>query len=389
MKAERGFDSKQAQCKRGARALQAGSPLVPPNASSVTSRALTTRAADFWLLGGLSILVWMMMSLSTGHRMEYGVNNHFQNLAATSASLAIFVNYPHFLASYRLAYTRGWGFIRRHWAQTLLVPCLLIQVLAYAFFAASGWVSGSSGPAVLGALVNVMFFTVGWHYTKQTFGVMMVYASYDRYPLQRWQREAVRYSLLALWWYSYAYSFQRPAEQQFWELRYQAWTLPPGSLLVTGVVLLCLVATVIYGVVVRNWQAGHRPGLNFIVPYLAMFVWWAPGLRQPEFYSFVVPFFHSLQYLVFVYRMEQYGLNQDEPSDWHLSAVALVLVACGWMAFEYLPGNLDSMLHNRDTLGLSFFLIAANLFLNIHHYFLDNVLWRVREDEVVRRALLG
>jgi hypothetical protein len=351
-----------------------------PNAKAVsgaTSRALTTRAADFWLLGGLSILVWLAMSLSAGHRGDYGVQHHFTNLAATSASLALLVNYPHFLASYKLAYGRGWTFIRRHSMQTIVVPALLLCVLAYAYMAAA------EAPLLLGSLVNLMFFTVGWHYTKQTFGVMMVYANYDGYPLLRWQREAVRYSLLALWWYSYAYSFQRPSTQKFWELEYAAWTLPAGSLYLLGLVLLALVATVLFGVFARR-----RPGLNLLVPYVAMFVWWAPGLRQPEFYAYVVPFFHSLQYLVFVYRMEQYGLS-DEPSQWRLSAVVLGLVAAGWMAFEYLPGNLDKTFASREAMGLSFFLIASHIFLNIHHYFLDNVLWRVRDDATVRKALLG
>lgn len=353
------------------------------------TRALTTRAADFWLLGGLSIAVWLVMSLSAGHRGDYGVNHHFTNLAATSASLAVLVNYPHFLASYKLAYGRGWTFIWRHSLQTLVAPAVLLSAIFYAYLAAQGVVSATvPAPVMLGWLVNLMFFTVGWHYTKQTFGVMMVYANYDRYPLLRWQRETIRYSLLALWWYSYAYSFQRPATQKFWELNYDAWTLPAGALQLAGALLIGLVTAVVFGVVGQNWRSGHRPGLNLMVPYLAMFVWWAPGLRQPDFYAYVVPFFHSLQYLVFVYRMEQYGLS-EEPSQWRLSAVALGLVAAGWMAFEYLPGNLDMTFANRELLGLSFFLIASHVFLNIHHYFLDNVLWRVRDDAVVRKALLG
>ena len=74
------------------------------------------------------------------------------------------------------------------------------------------------------------------------------------------------------------------------------------GLLVTAVVLLAWVA---YRVLYRNWKAGHRPSPTFLIPYLAMLLWFAPCFRQPDFFFYVVPFFHSLQYLTFVYRVER------------------------------------------------------------------------------------
>ena len=70
-------------------------------------RALTTRFLDFWLLGGASILVWMVMVAVQGFRTSWAVDQHFKNLTYTAASLSLLVNYPHFLVSYHLAYTRG------------------------------------------------------------------------------------------------------------------------------------------------------------------------------------------------------------------------------------------------------------------------------------------
>src|SRR5688500_7112506 len=66
-------------------------------------RALTTRFLDFWLLGGASIVVWMVMIGLQGFRASWAVDQHFANLAVTTASLALIVNYPHFLMSYKLA----------------------------------------------------------------------------------------------------------------------------------------------------------------------------------------------------------------------------------------------------------------------------------------------
>ena len=53
----------------------------------------------------------------------------------------------------------------------------------------------SSGISVH-ARVHAMFFTVGWHYTKQAFGCMMVYASFDGYRFTIAQRNLVKWNLL-------------------------------------------------------------------------------------------------------------------------------------------------------------------------------------------------
>ena len=68
-------------------------------------RALTTRFADFWLLGGASLLVWLVMFAVQGFRSAWAIDQHFKNLTVTTASLSLLVNYPHFLVSYKLAYT--------------------------------------------------------------------------------------------------------------------------------------------------------------------------------------------------------------------------------------------------------------------------------------------
>ena len=87
-------------------------------------RALTTRFGDFWLLGGASILVWLVMMSVQGFRASWAIDQHFKNLTITTASLSLLVNYPHFLVSYKLAYTRGRGFILEHWWQLVAVPLL-------------------------------------------------------------------------------------------------------------------------------------------------------------------------------------------------------------------------------------------------------------------------
>lgn len=348
---------------------------------------LVSRSFDFWLVGGASLLVYLIMLVGSDFRGLYGVSNQFGNLAVTMASMSLFVNYPHFLASYRLAYGRGKQFLLKHWFQTLIAPCLMINFLVAAYWLANQPGSKLICEQMLGAGINFMYFTVGWHYSKQAFGCMMVYAAYDRYPLDRIQRESIRYSLLSIWWYSFAFG-NLGERGTFWSLNYATWQVPFWLYELSRAIFFALLAWTLYRVLYQNWKNGHRPNPTLWVPYLAMVVWFAPCFRQPDYFFYVVPFFHSLQYLTFVYRVERArpALRQSALRG---SLLVLGLLLSGWLAFELIPGNLDQLYDNLRTFGFSFFLLSANLFINIHHYFLDNVLWRVREDETVRSALFS
>ncbi len=50
---------------------------------------LTTRFLDFWLLGGASILVWLVMIATEGFRASWAIDQHFKNLTVTTASLSL------------------------------------------------------------------------------------------------------------------------------------------------------------------------------------------------------------------------------------------------------------------------------------------------------------
>lgn len=380
--------------------------------SLVQSTALITRVSDFWLLGGASVLVWLVMVSFAGFREAWAVDQHFKNLTVTTASLSLLVNYPHFLASYRLAYSRGGSFLLTHWWQTLAVPIVLIVTFAWAFWQyevpfsetsiasltnrLEGWganqlvVSGPRlGDVLFGLTFNVMIFTVGWHYTKQVFGCTMVYAYFDRYPLSKRQRLTIKWSLLSLWWLNFAHGNRQGAQQEFSQFKYYSLDLPDAAVPLAAGILAFGIAATLYEVVWSNYKTHRKlPSLNMAVPFVALYVWWLPITRQFEFYFLLTPFFHSLQYLAFVYKMEITRLQGLDHPESRGAIVAFVLVLTGWLAFELLPNQIDTALGTFSSWQMFFFFTAATLFINIHHYFLDNVLWRFK-DPHVRKNLLG
>jgi len=400
-------------------ATPAATPLAPVPSSRVATDtgqkpgALTTRFLDFWLLGGASILVWVVMSSLNGFRGSWAIGQQFRNLTATTASLALVINYPHFLMSYKFAYTRGRWFVVGYWWQLIVVPIGLAGLFAaaYCFYDVpvsrlslvlnasqrlSRWgvnaqvLSGPRlGDLLFTAAFNLMVFTIGWHYTKQVFGCMMVYAHFDGYALTNAQRALTKWALLSIWGMSFVDNNISGAWRTFGGFSYSSFDLPdiaePVSELIVGAGFLLVLFKVFYA----HYKAtGQRPSLNLLAPFVAMYVWWLPQTRQDEFYFLLIPLFHSLQYLAFAYKMEDTRLRGVRHRDvWATVTIAGVVLA-GWLAFEFVPDALDSRLGTVDAWGLSFFMIAAMLFINIHHYFIDNVVWRFKDPQV-RAYLLG
>ena len=370
-------------------------------------RALTTRFVDFWLLGGASLLVWLVMMSLQGFRTSWAVDQHFKNLTFTAASLSLLINYPHFLVSYKLAYRRGHGFVLTHWYQLIAVPLSLLAIfaVAYAFYDTSvgrlpfmsslaqgvgGWVGAAnvlSGPR-LGDLLftgvfNLMLLTVGWHYTKQVFGCMMVYGYFDGYKMTQGQRDLTKRALLTIWVMNFVYTNIGGTQNVFSQFRYYSFDLPDIAGPLSQLLVLGGLALVIYRVFYANYRDhGAVPSINMLVPFVALYVWWMPETRQFEFYFLLTPMFHSLQYLAFVYKMEDTRLRGEPHRELKATLLVSGLVLAGWLAFEMVPNTLDTALGTFTAWNMFFFFTAAMLFINVHHYFIDNVLWRFKDPEI-------
>ena len=375
--------------------------------------ALTTRFLDFWLLGGASILVWAVMVALQGFRASWAVDQHFANLAVTTASLALLANYPHFLMSYKLAYSRGLDFVLAHWWQLLAVPALLVGLFAaaYAFYdvpveqltpvvrASETVRTWGANPQVLSgprlgdllftAAFNLMIFTIGWHYTKQVFGCMMVYAHFDAYPLTKGQRELTKWALLSIWGMNFIYTNLEGEFRAFGTFSYSSLDLPDPAAPISELIVGAGFLLVLYKVFYANYAAaGRLPSVNLLVPFVALYIWWLPQTRQYEFYFLLVPLFHSLQYLAFAYKMEDARLRDTPHRQLRATVIVLGIIGAGWAAFELLPNVMDTRLGTFDAWGMLFFFTAAMLFINIHHYFIDNVIWRFKDPQV-RNYLLS
>src|SRR5207244_13238245 len=101
----------------------------------------------------------------------------------------------------------------------------------------------------------------------------------------------------------------------------------------------------LYNVFETNYKStGARPSLNMLAPFVALYIWWLPQTRQYEFYFLLTPFFHSLQYLAFVYKLEDTRLRRVPHRELRATFIMFGVVLAGWLAFEFLPNPIDNQL---------------------------------------------
>ena len=123
-------------------------------------------------------------------------------------------------------------------------------------------------------------------------------------------------------------------------------------------------------------------------------VWlWTVYSGLDPLFMYVIPALHSLQYLYFVWLLKrnQARALEGPPSFGRPVAVvvgawAAAAVGLGLVLFHLLPSALDGALVDAraarsSDLGPTPYFAALFAFVNLHHYFMDFVLWRRENSE--------
>ena len=143
-------------------------------------------------------------------------------------------------------------------------------------------------------------------------------------------------------------------------------------------------------------RTGRFPPVRAVIPWLAIFVWYIAMARWGLPALFVVQISHAVQYLIFPMRVElnrtrrgaDGGVSRERVL-LHMVAYVVLLLAASIGAAVLLPlgamAVVTNWLGSRPGQVVGFAILA---FLNIHHYFTDGVLWKLR-NPAVREDLFG
>ena len=330
----------------------AGAPALGPAGPRRERRWVHGPAVDFLLLGGGSFLVLGAMAAFFPRDEASRVA-----LAGVMLFLAHFVNHPHFAHSYQIFYRdflrKAFGPSRRDvhpraageatrpaGREAPLPPAegsgareergsasepapdsasdsapastpaslaaryrfagILVPVVLVVFFAAA---LAEGSVALLGLAANIMFFTVGWHYAKQGYGILMLDASRKGLRFGPAERRRLLWNTHLAWVTNWLVVNDALKADEFWGI---TWYLidVPDALLVAMVALVAVSTLAVGRDLFATWRTQRALPLNGLLAYVAaVYVWLAVGRLDPVL-LLVVPFFHSLQYLAVVWRYQ-------------------------------------------------------------------------------------
>jgi hypothetical protein len=196
------------------------------------------------------------------------------------------------------------------------------------------------------------------------------------------------------WAYAWASPFDPGSELEEKGVVYHSVAHGPGLERLTHVLFLASVVPLVW-VLVRKWRAEGR--LPIVAPLTALLcsVWaWSIYSSIDPLVRYVIPALHSVQYLYFVWLMKSNEAREREGPPWfdvsakvRLGILAVSALALGFVLFHGAPAALDDALVSRrmrrSDLGPTPYFAALYAIVNIHHYFMDYVIWR-RDNPLTR-----
>jgi len=326
--------------------------------------SIISPVVDLLCVGGLSLIVFVPLLL-TG-RTDLVIIG-----AGAQAWLLTLINMPHFMASYRIVYRSRDMIMRYRWA-SLYVPALLLGYIALAV------TSEANTRVLVIILISVASAYLAWHYTGQVWGMMASFAYLEGARFDDRERFLIRTGLriLLAWhvtWFLYT------------QLRDPATVRPLYLLISAGTVVAFALGGI--GILRMRRRIGRFPPARALVAWLAIFAWYALMARDPRA-LFWVQLAHALQYLAFPIRVEMNNAVKDQPASRgrmfrHMAmyGAALIIISVGISTFvpATAMGVIGGVFGESPTFAAPILIL---LFINIHHYFTDGVIWKISNPEV-------
>ncbi|HET9934223.1 MAG TPA: hypothetical protein VFQ35_26155 [Polyangiaceae bacterium] len=352
------------------------------------------RAGEFLVVGGATL---PLLPLALLLRRVFGLDSAELAVGFVAFHAAHVINDPHFAVTYLLFYrnVRERAFSRafslrqraRYWIAGVGVPVLLGGFTLFALARHSA--------EKVGYLLQLMFLLVGWHYVKQGFGVLTVISARHGVRLSTGERRAFLAHCVSAWLFARANPRDFGHEASSDGVYFMTFPHPPGLELATRVAFAASALGLGF-VLVRKWRReGRLPPLAALVGFLVTVWLWTAFSRIDPLLVYVIPALHSIQYLYFVWlsrrneAVEKCGPPAFESVGKAMFRLSLGGIVLGWFLFRGLPPLLDEYLVLKDPfdpLGETPYFAALGTFVNIHHYFMDSVIWR-RENPETRYLL--
>ena len=322
---------------------------------------------------------------ASGQAAEWGQQIDVGEIMLTN----ILINWPHFLASYRILYRTRTNVKNHPWVAVVL-PSILLAMFVFGVCTAdqnSPEMAGLANQTMIDVLFPIAVIVLAWHYTGQSWGMTCSFAFLGGVRMDVTDRRLIRSGYRSMLVFHVLWALQSPDMLSLLDFIY------PGLAEVVVVVyshwLYIFAATFVLGAggfVRMARRSTASTAVKASVPWLSTYLWYLLIYYYPQMF-FVLQIAHALQYLIFPMRVEinQFqGKSQAAESAvmWHVFWYYGVLVVLGAIMFDGVMAVSRPYDPHRQLSHLLGFAI------NIHHYFIDGAIWKIRNPEV-RQSLFG
>lgn len=370
---------------------------VLSDARTQHSAGLFHPALDFFCLGGASLLLlpiagWIFSSPEARPA-----------IAVTMMIIANFINHPHFAYSYQLFYRDYQTKVSSsRYPLQLRLRYILAGTVAPLFMAAYFvFAVATQSTLLLAYAFNAMGFLVGWHYVKQGYGIAIVDSVYKGTFYSQREKHVLQANAFLCWIATWVYFNQSASAGQYWGLKTYTFALPAALSHLT-VALAAISSAVLLASLLKKALKSSLSAMpwNGVLAYLASVYLWMMFVRLDPIILLIVPALHSLQYLYVVFRYqsnwERSKQDASRPAEPLFDFVPLPTIASkrlviftllgfllGFAAFWAIPLALDEIVpYDRSVFGNTLFVFIFWIFINVHHYFLDNATWQRQNPDV-------
>jgi hypothetical protein len=357
-------------------------------------------AMEFLLVGGATPFLFLLAWLA---RRLFGMDSSELAIGFLAFHAAHVINDPHFSVTYLLFYRD----VRRrasgaHWSSAQRARYLVAGfVVPTVLIAWAGGALAAQSASALGWLIQLMFVLVGWHYVRQGFGVLTVLSARSGTPLSAGERRVYSFHAFAAWAYAWASPADPGIEMEERGVVYRSLAHGPSLEMATFAVFIASAVAVVWVLVRGRLGRGRFPPLAPLAGYLAAIWSWTVYSRVEPLVVYVIPALHSVQYLYFVGLLKSGEALSERVRPFASNSAVLRLVVFGisaiglaWVLFHGVPELLDAVLFPKRArlvdpgkLGVAPCVAAFFVCVNIHHYFMDYVIWRRENPETRFLAL--
>ena len=332
---------------------------------------LVNPAVDAFVMGGASIALYAACLLLEGNSGGAMLISAWEKFAIVTAAM----NGSHFAAtSYRLY--RSPQAMRQFPLTAALVPVVVLAGVAASF----RWPL-----AIAPYFIKLFLLWSPYHYSGQTIGLTALYARRANVTLEPAERMALDGFVFSTFLASIGRAEAQLNRFDFLgDIAYPAFGLPSwvatvfmGSMAACGAAFLFFAAR-------RAKRGQGLPWIVFLAP-ATQFVWLVLGPSSALFYPFV-PMFHGVQYLFISWFLHLQERRLEGAPRSLAGAATETFRWGGWSFVGYFVLFLAIPKILAELTGLSFLFTTAVFTggVQLHHFFVDGVIWRLRTPHLSR-----